>query len=90
MLKFDESETKSKIKNIRDLYRTINVCDKGYSLSTNKVKNKNVYLFADSHNILVRWGTISLRYAAYVGLVRLERKIHTAEPLVPEPSAVKF
>jgi len=32
-------------------------------------------------------GTISPSYLVYMGLMILGRQIHTAEPLVPEPSA---
>jgi hypothetical protein len=45
----------SKNKNIRALYRGINECKKGYQLRNNLVKDKNVDLLADSHNILNRW-----------------------------------
>jgi plasmid stabilization system protein ParE len=50
--KFDETETKSKIKNIRDLYRSISDFKKGYHSRTNIVKNENGDLFTDSHSIL--------------------------------------
>ena len=35
-------------------------------------------------------GTISLSHWMYMGLMMLGRKKHTAEPLVPEPSASEF
>jgi hypothetical protein len=45
----------SKDKNIRDLYRGINEFKKGYQPRSKLVKDENVDLLADSHNILNRW-----------------------------------
>jgi hypothetical protein len=45
----------SKNKNIRDLYIGINEFERGYQHRNNLVKDGNVDLFADSHNILDRW-----------------------------------
>ena len=53
--KIDELETNSKIKKIRDLYRGINDCKKGYQSRTNTVKDEKGYLVADSHSSLDRW-----------------------------------
>jgi hypothetical protein len=47
-----ELETKSKNKNIRDLYRGINEVKKGYQPRTILVKDENDDLLADFHNIL--------------------------------------
>ena len=52
--KIEEFETNSKIKNIRDLYRGINVFKKGYQPRTNIVKDEMGILVADYHNILAR------------------------------------
>jgi hypothetical protein len=51
---FNELETNSKNKNIRDLYRSINEFKKGYQPRTNLVKNEDGHLLAYSHNILHR------------------------------------
>jgi len=53
--KFEDLETNSKIKNIRDLYRGINDFKKGYQLRTDIVKDEKGDLVADSNIILVRW-----------------------------------
>ena len=53
--KFDELETNSKIKYIRDLEKGINDFKKGYQPRTNNVKNGKGDLFTDSHSILARW-----------------------------------
>ena len=50
-----ELKTKSKIKNIRDLYRGINDFKKGYQPRNNIVKDKKGDLVAGSHSILARW-----------------------------------
>jgi hypothetical protein len=71
-------KTNSKNKNIRDLYREINYFKKGYQPRNNLVKDENGDLLSDSHIILNRWKN----YASDVRQI----KIHTAEPLVPDPS----
>ena len=53
--KVEELETNRKIKNIRDLYRSINDFKKGYQPRTNIVKDEKNDLVADSHSILGRW-----------------------------------
>jgi len=53
--KTEELETKSKIKNIRDLYTGINDFKKGYQPRNNIVKDKKGDLVAGSHSILARW-----------------------------------
>ena len=42
------------MKNIRDLYRSFNTFKKGYQSRTREVKDENVDLVIDSHNILTR------------------------------------
>jgi hypothetical protein len=76
------------IKNIRDLYRGISDYKKGYQPRTNIVKDDKGDLVADSHSILDRWWKhfSQLFYVRGVSDVR-QTEIHTAEPLVPKPSA---
>ena len=53
--KIEELETNSKIKTVRDLYRDINDCKKGYQPRTNIIKDETVDLVALSHSVLARW-----------------------------------
>ena len=53
--KFEELETKSKIKNVRDFHRNINDFKKGYQPRTNVVKDDKGDLATNSHSILARW-----------------------------------
>jgi hypothetical protein len=81
--KMNELETNSKNKNIRDLYKDINEFGKGYQTRTNLVKAENGDLLADSHSILNRFcQQLNVR-----GVNIRQTEIHTAEPLVPEPSS---
>ncbi|PNF35751.1 hypothetical protein B7P43_G13042 [Cryptotermes secundus] len=77
----------SKNKNIRDLYRGINKFKRGYQPSSNLVEDENGDLLSDSHNILNRWRNyfFQLLNVHKVSDVR-QTEIHTAEPLVPDPS----
>jgi len=83
-----ELETNSMIKNIRDLYRGINDFKKGYQPRTNEVKDKKRDFVVLSHSILTGWRNhfSQLLNVHWVNDVR-QTEIHTAEPLVPEPSA---
>jgi len=85
--KIEELEINSKINNIRDLYRGINNFKKGYQPRTIIVKDEKGDLVADSHSILTRWRNYFSQLLNVHGAkdVRQE-EIHTAEPLVPEPS----
>ncbi|PNF20265.1 hypothetical protein B7P43_G15396 [Cryptotermes secundus] len=85
--KIGELAMNSKKKNIRDLYRGLNDLKRGYQLSSNLVKDENCDLLADSHNILNRWKNYfsQLLNVHRVSAVR-QTEIHTAEPLVPDPS----
>jgi len=86
--KIEELETNSKIKNIRSLYRGINDFKKGYQSRTYIVKDKKVDLIADSHSILARWGKYFSQLLNVHGINDIRQtEIHTAEPLVPKPSA---
>jgi len=89
--KIKELETNSMIKNIRDLYRGINDFKKGYQPRTNEVKDMKGDFVAASHSILTRWRNhfSQLLNLHLVNDVR-QTEIHTAEPLVPEPSASEF
>jgi hypothetical protein len=71
----------SKNKNIRVLYRGINDFKRGYQ------PRSNCDLLADSHNIVNRWKNY-FSQLLNVHMVRDVRRmeIHTAEPLVPDPS----
>ena len=86
--KIKELETYSMIKNIRDLYRGIKDFKKGYQPRNNEVKDKKGDLVAESYSILSRCRNhfSQLLIVHWVNDVR-QTKIHTAEPLVPEPSA---
>jgi hypothetical protein len=53
--KFNELESNTKNKNIRDLYRSINEFKKGYRPRTNLVEGEKFDLLADPHKIVNRW-----------------------------------
>jgi hypothetical protein len=70
------------------LYRGISDFKKGYHPGTNVVKNEKGDLIADSHSILARWRN---HFSQLLNVHRVndvgQTQVHTAEPLVPEPSA---
>jgi hypothetical protein len=83
--KINELETNSKNENIRDLYRGINECKKGYQPRTNMVK-ENGDLLADSHSVLNRCKNYFCQLLNVHGVNDIRQtEIYTAEPLVPEP-----
>jgi len=89
--KIEALETNSKIQNIRDLYRSINYFKKGYQPRFNIVKDEKVDFVAGSHSIVARWRKyfsqlLNVHWVKDVG----RSEIHTAESLVPEPSAAEF
>jgi hypothetical protein len=88
--KINELETNNKNKNIRDLYRGINEFKKGYQPGINIIKDENGNLLADPQSVFNRW-KIFFNQMLNVHRVHDVRQmdIHTAEPLVPEPSLVK-
>jgi hypothetical protein len=89
--KIEELETNSKIQNIRGLYRCINDFKKGYHSRCNIVKDEKGDLVADSHSIVARWRNYFSQLFNVLGVkVVGQTEIHTAEPLVPEPSASEF
>jgi hypothetical protein len=61
---------------------------KGYQLRTNVVKEENGDLLADSHCILNMWKNYFCQLLNVHGVNDVRQtEIHTAEPLVPEPSS---
>ena len=86
--KFEDLETNSKIKNIRDLCRVISDFKKGHQPRINIVKDEKCDLVADWHSILARWRKYFSQLLDVHGVNEVKQmEIHTAEPLVPEPSA---
>ena len=84
----EELETNSKIKYIRDFYMDISDFKKDYQHRTNIVKDETSDLDTDSLRILARWRNhfSQLFSVRGVKIVR-QAELHTAEPLVSEPSA---
>jgi len=73
------------------LYRGINEFKKGYQPRTNIMKDDKGVLVADSQTILVRWRKYFSQLLNVHGINDVRQtEIHTAEPLVPEPSACEF
>jgi hypothetical protein len=86
--KINELETNSKNKNITDLYMGINDFKRGYQPRTNVVWDEKGDLVADSHTILGRWRNHFSQLLNIHGFNDVaQTEVHTAEPLVPEPSA---
>ena len=89
--KIEELETKSKIKNVRVLYRGINDFKKGYQPIIYLVKNDKCDLVADSYNIVDRRRKYFSELLNVHGVNDIKHTgIHTKERLVPEPSAFQF
>jgi len=81
----------SKIQNIRDLYRGISDFKKGYQPRCNIVKDEKGDLVADSHSVVAGWKNYFSQLFNSHGVTDVgQAEIHTAEPLVPEPSASEF
>jgi hypothetical protein len=88
--KINELETNNKNKNIRDLYRDINEFKKGCQSRINIIKDENGNLIADPQNVLNRWKNFFTHVLNVHGIHDVKQMdIHTAEPLVPEPSLVE-
>jgi hypothetical protein len=88
--KINEHETKNKNKNIRDLYRGINEFEKGYQPRINIINDENANLLADPQGVLNKWKLFFNQVLNVHGLHdSRQMDIHTAEPLVPEPSLVE-
>ncbi|PNF20043.1 hypothetical protein B7P43_G05813 [Cryptotermes secundus] len=75
------------IESTVDLHRGINDFKRVYQPRSNLVKDENGDLLAESHNSLNRWRNYfsQLLNVHRVSTVR-QTEIHTAEPLVPDPS----
>ena len=85
--KIEELETNCKIKNIRNFYRGISDFKKGYQPRTNVVKDEKGDLVADSYSIMARWRDYFSELLNVHGVNDITHTdIHTAVPLVPEPS----
>ena len=70
------------------MYRGISDFKKGYQSRCNIVKNEKVDLVADSQGIVVMWRNYFSQLFNVHGVKDVgHAEIHTAEPLVPEPSA---
>jgi hypothetical protein len=73
------------------LYRGINEFKRGYQPRINVVKDEKGDLVADSHSILARWRNHFSRLLNIHGVNYVRQtEVHTAEPLVPEPSAFEI
>ena len=74
-----------------DVPTGINDMKKGYQPRTRIVKDEKGDLVADSHSIMVRWRNYFSQIFTVHGVNDVRQaEIHTAEPLVPEPSAFEF
>jgi len=72
----------------RDFHRGIIHFKKGYQPRTNTVRDGKGDLFTDSHSILTRWRNHFCQLFNVHGVSDVRQtEIHTAEPLLPEPSA---
>jgi hypothetical protein len=72
------------------LYRGINELKKGYQPRINIIKEENGNLLADPQNVLNRWKNFFNQVLNIHGVHDVRQMdIHTAEPLVPEPSLVE-
>jgi hypothetical protein len=74
-------------------YRGISDFKEVYQPRTKIVNGEKVNLVTDCHSILTRWRNhfshlFSLRVYGIIDVRQIE--IHTAEPLLPEPSAYAF
>ena len=77
-----------RLKNIRDLHRGIRDLEKGYQPRTNIVKDETGDLATGSYNILARCGDYFSQLLNIHGVHDVRQtETHTAEPIVPEPSA---
>ena len=89
--KIEELGINSKIKNIRDMYMGISDFKNGYQPRTAIVKDEKGNLFADCYIILAKWMKYFSQLLNVRGVKDLRQtEIHTAEPLVPEPSSSAF
>ena len=88
--KIEELEANSKINNTRDLYRDINNMKKGFLPRTRIVNDEKDDMVADSLIIMARWRNYFSQILNVHGFSDVRQaEIHTAEPLMPEPSALE-
>jgi hypothetical protein len=72
------------------LYRGINEFKKGYQPRINIIQDENDNLIADPQNVLNRWKNFFNQVLNVHGVHDVRQMdIHTAEPLVTEPSHVE-
>jgi hypothetical protein len=72
------------------LYRGINEFKKGYQPRINIINDENDNLLADLQNVLNKWKILFNQFLNMHGFHDVRQMdIHTAEPLVPEPSVVE-
>jgi hypothetical protein len=73
------------------VYKGINYFKKSYQTRSNLVKDENADLLADSHIILNRWKNY---FSQFLNVHRAsdvrQIEIHTAEPVVPDPSTFEI
>jgi phage pi2 protein 07 len=90
-ININELESNNKNKTIRDLYRRINEFKKGYQPRINIMKDENGSLLAYPQSVLNRWKIFFNQVLNIYGVHDFRQiYIHTAEPLVPEPSFVEI
>jgi hypothetical protein len=78
--KINELEANNQNKNMRDLYRGINECTKGYQPKINITKDENGNLLTDPQNVLNRWKNFFNQVINVHGVHNVRQKgIHTAE-----------
>jgi hypothetical protein len=88
--KINDLETNNKNKNITDLYGDISEFTKGYQPGTNIIKDANGHLLTHLQSVLNRWKNFFNQVPILHGIHDVRQMaIHTAEPLVPEPSLIK-
>jgi hypothetical protein len=71
------------------LCRGINEFKKGYQPRINIIKDENENLLADPQSVLNRWKYFLNQVLNVQRIHNVRQDIHTAEPLVPEPSLVE-
>jgi len=73
------------------LYRGISAFNDGYKPRINVIKDDKGDLFTDSYSTVASWSKLCCQplNAFEVSDVR-QRDIHTADPVVPEPSAFEL
>jgi len=73
------------------LYRDISAFKKGYQPRTRIIIDEKGDMVTDFHSVLARWRNHFSQLLNIHGINDARQtEIHTAKPLVPEPSAVKF